>query len=302
MSVPSYIKGENPQLLHQGAEARIYSTTFQSTPCFVKERFSKQYRIPELDIKLRKRQLKAELKALELCGKHLIPTPKVLDADQTNVVVYLEQLPGVTLREYIENLGDLGLVDNVEKVNEIASCIGSTIARLHHVGVIHGDLTTSNMIIDISQGVSKGFFMIDFGLSQISDNVEEKAVDLYVLERAIETTHANSVELISLALNAYQVTLDELTKKVVNGGENKNEPVAPQEGELVVDVVAEAVGSAVSPVNGGEISEQDKKKQEKAQKKLLAKQKKDNVLPQGTHVLQRLNEVRTRGRKKSMIG
>jgi len=122
------------------------------------------------------------------------------------------------------------------------------------------------------------------------------------LERAIETTHANSVELISLALNAYQVTLDELTKKVVNGGENKNEPVAPQEGELVVDVVAEAVGSAVSPVNGGEISEQDKKKQEKAQKKLLAKQKKDNVLPQGTHVLQRLNEVRTRGRKKSMIG
>jgi tRNA A-37 threonylcarbamoyl transferase component Bud32 len=196
----------------------------------------------------------------------------------------------------------LGSVDNVEKVNEIASCIGSTIARLHHVGVIHGDLTTSNMIIDISQGVSKGFFMIDFGLSQISDNVEEKAVDLYVLERAIETTHANSVELISLALNAYQVTLDELTKKVVNGGGNKSEPVAPQEGEFVVDAVTEAVGSAGSPVNGGEIPEQDKKKQEKAQKKLLAKQKKDNVLPQGTHVLQRLNEVRTRGRKKSMIG
>jgi TP53 regulating kinase-like protein len=51
-------------------------------------------------------------------------------------------------------------------------------------GVIHGDLTTSNMIYKDGQ-----IYLIDFGLSYVKNSIEDRAVDLYVLERAFISTH-----------------------------------------------------------------------------------------------------------------
>lgn len=51
-------------------------------------------------------------------------------------------------------------------------------------GVIHGDLTTSNMIYKDDQ-----IYLIDFGLSYVKTSIEDRAVDLYVLERAFISTH-----------------------------------------------------------------------------------------------------------------
>lgn len=66
----------------------------------------------------------------------------------------------------------------------LGKSIGQIIARLHSSEIIHGDLTTSNIIISNTEPV-----LIDFGLSCVSNSVEDRAVDLYVLERAILSTH-----------------------------------------------------------------------------------------------------------------
>ena len=59
----------------------------------------------------------------------------------------------------------------------LAVNMGQILAKLHNVGMLHGDLTTSNMMIQ-SNG---SLVLIDFGLARVSSNPEELAVDLYVL-------------------------------------------------------------------------------------------------------------------------
>ncbi|KAJ2432712.1 TP53 regulating kinase [Coemansia sp. RSA 2424] len=70
---------------------------------------------------------------------------------------------------------------------------------MHSFNIVHGDLTTSNMIL----GSDNQLVLIDFGLSQISSSTEDKAVDLYVLERAFISTHPNSERLFATVLEAY---------------------------------------------------------------------------------------------------
>jgi TP53 regulating kinase-like protein len=69
--------------------------------------------------------------------------------------------------------------------------MGSILAKLHSNGVVHGDLTTSNMMIQENGAL----VLIDFGLAHISSNPEDLAVDLYVLERALLSTHPELVDI-----------------------------------------------------------------------------------------------------------
>ena len=72
-----------------------------------------------------------------------------------------------------------------KEVDQTLQHIGYLIRRVHEAGVIHGDLTTSNMIINESHFIT----IIDFGLSYFKESAEDRAVDLYVLERAFKSTH-----------------------------------------------------------------------------------------------------------------
>lgn len=110
--------------------------------------------------------------------------------------------------------------------------IGTEIAKMHQADVIHGDLTTSNMLVrhpSSSKGVQLVSFqelltsnrllkpvcatdlftqvLIDFGLAYTSTLVEDKAVDLYVLERAFSSTHPASEPFFASVLNAYQAKM-----------------------------------------------------------------------------------------------
>lgn len=77
----------------------------------------------------------------------------------------------------------------------IMTSIGESIGAMHSIDVIHGDLTTSNMLLrrasssDTNSSSLPSIALIDFGLSYVSTLVEDKAVDLYVLERALASTH-----------------------------------------------------------------------------------------------------------------
>eukprot|EP00708_Paratrimastix_pyriformis_P004771 GAFH01003698.1.p5 GENE.GAFH01003698.1~~GAFH01003698.1.p5 ORF type:complete len:114 (+),score=35.05 GAFH01003698.1:549-890(+) len=88
-------------------------------------------------------------------------------------------------------------------MDEAARKIGGTIARLHNAGICHGDLTTSNMMF---RDDSADLVLIDFGLAFMSSSAEDKAVDLYVLERALLATHPNSKALFDGIMENYART------------------------------------------------------------------------------------------------
>ena len=79
-------------------------------------------------------------------------------------------------------------------MHSLAQQIGMAVGKLHSLNIVHGDLTTSNMILKNS----KDLVMIDYGLSGMSQSVEDKAVDLYVLERAIASTHPHLTQFVNL--------------------------------------------------------------------------------------------------------
>ena len=80
---------------------------------------------------------------------------------------------------------------------------GETVAKLHSCGLIHGDITTSNILVRGDQD-SINLVMIDFGLSFQEGVPEDKGVDLYVLERAFLSTHPNTEEIFSEIFEAYK--------------------------------------------------------------------------------------------------
>ncbi len=158
------------KLLKQGAESLIKLEDNK----ILKDRISKGYRIPELDSKIRKSRTKKEAKLLSSAN---INVPKIFNVDEKNMNIEMEYLPGKLLKDIFDNL----------KTNErLALCktLGEEISKLHSQDIIHGDLTTSNLILKDNK-----IYFIDFGLGFFSRKVEDKAVDLHLLKQALESKH-----------------------------------------------------------------------------------------------------------------
>lgn len=158
------------KIIQQGAEAVLV----RKGPVVIKRRIAKGYRIKEMDEALRRRRTRREGKVLAKAGK-LIRIPGVRDVDEKKMEIAMDFVDGIKLSE--------GL-DELENWKEVCERIGRGIGKLHDEGIIHGDLTTSNMIL--SEGE---VWFIDFGLSFKSDRVEDKAVDLHLIKQALEAKH-----------------------------------------------------------------------------------------------------------------
>ena len=131
---------QKTKILYQGAEAVITKKGNR----VLKDRIKKSYRIPQIDNKLRKRRTKSESKLIEKTNK-LISAPKVLAPDNKSP----KETHHDNYQIIIEYISGKRLSDNLEKLNYQTICkqIGKNIAKLHDSGIIHGDLTTSNMIL-----------------------------------------------------------------------------------------------------------------------------------------------------------
>lgn len=183
------------ELIRQGAEARLYSTTFHGRSCIVKERFSKSYRHASLDAKLRQKRTSQEVRALLRCRKAGIRTPVVYFVDNDSCKIYMEKLDGcTTLRDFIVARAGVDL-------DPVAVALGDLVSGLHNNDVIHGDLTTSNVMIDSETNELR---VLDFGLSLMSNLAEDKGVDLYVLERALLSSHPQTENLFQIILDTYK--------------------------------------------------------------------------------------------------
>ncbi|KAM8976658.1 EKC/KEOPS complex subunit TP53RK [Pelodytes ibericus] len=191
-------------LLKQGAEARVYRGCFLGRAAVVKERFPKTYRHPALDEKLSHRRTAQEVRSILRCRKAGIAAPVVYFVDYVSNCIYLEDIEkSTTVRDYI--LTTQQAENDVRKLYGLAEKIGQVLARMHDEDVIHGDLTTSNMLLR-SPFLQLNLVMIDFGLSFISALPEDKGVDLYVLEKAFLSTHPKTEEVFKVLLKSYSAT------------------------------------------------------------------------------------------------
>ncbi|KAI8617227.1 protein kinase putative [Chytriomyces sp. MP71] len=182
-------------LVSQGAEARIYTASFGSRECIVKERFAKTYRHPILDERINKKRTVLEARCLLKALRSGIDAPAIYLIDPERNLIYMEYIAGETVKAFFRRE-----LSDAEKRSVISERIGVSLAKLHNVDVIHGDLTTSNMML--REG-SQTVVFIDFGLSFVSGLAEDKAVDLYVLERALASTHPQSGILLDTILKSY---------------------------------------------------------------------------------------------------
>lgn len=165
-------------LMAQGAEAKL----FKEGNLVIKERISKSYRIKELDDKIRKYRTRREINILEKASK-IIPVPNLdSNSSEKDFKVIMEYVNGKKLAEHLD-------LFEYKKRIEICQKIGKQVAILHNNNIIHGDLTTSNMILKNDE-----IYFIDFGLSFIDQKSEHKAVDLHLLKQALESKHYKHYE------------------------------------------------------------------------------------------------------------
>uniref|UniRef100_W5M266 non-specific serine/threonine protein kinase n=1 Tax=Lepisosteus oculatus TaxID=7918 RepID=W5M266_LEPOC len=191
------------EVVKQGAEARLYRGQFLGRAAIVKERFPKRYRHPSLDEKLTHRRTVQEVRSILRCRKSGIATPVVYFVDYTSHCIFLEEIVGaVTVRDHLNSARACGR--DPEHLHALVERMGQILAKMHDEDVVHGDLTTSNMLLrGDADGGNAELVLIDFGLSYISALPEDKGVDLYVLEKAFLSTHPNTEELFGALLESY---------------------------------------------------------------------------------------------------
>ena len=132
------------------------------------------------------------------CRKNDIRTPDVYHFDQDKRLIFMEHVTdGTLLKDYIKNLD--GQEKN-EQFSSVVELIGLVLGKMHDIDLIHGDLTTSNMIYNTDR---HELTLIDFGLSYVSGLAEDKGVDLYVLERAFLSTHPNTEQQFLQLMDSY---------------------------------------------------------------------------------------------------
>ena len=185
------------KLIAQGAEAKL----FLGSQGILKQRFRKSYRIREIDNKLRGFRTRREAKVLDKLQTIGFPAPKVIKNDEKEDLI-IEKIEGNLVKEILEKVKIFS-----PKEKKLCSEIGKKIAVLHNNGIIHGDLTTSNIILGKnSEGVfSRKVFFIDFGLSFFSEKAEDKAVDLHLLKEGLESRHYKVwEECFKCAIDAYR--------------------------------------------------------------------------------------------------
>jgi len=171
------------KLLRKGAEANLYLREGR----LVKERVAKKYRIPEFDARLRKNRTSREGRLLQKASDAGVSVPKVYSVDEKSFKIVMEYVEGKLLKDVFES-------DEAD-VRLLARQVGATLRRLHDSGLVHNDLTTSNLILHGDK-----IYFIDFGLAFHSQRLEDAAMDLVVFKKSILATHTSKSEMIWASL------------------------------------------------------------------------------------------------------
>lgn len=166
-----------PRLIYKGAEAEIYLETWHEQLIIRKSRVVKPYRVAELDEAIRRSRTAHEAAMMHEVRKLGVPVPVIMHIDPESWTIIMEYIQGPTLKQELYELP-------ANKKRSRCSELGRILGLIHEGGIVHGDLTISNVLSENGK-----LFMIDFGLGDFSKEIEDKGVDLLLLNRAIKSTH-----------------------------------------------------------------------------------------------------------------
>jgi Kae1-associated kinase Bud32 len=180
------------EIIASGAEAVIAL----DGNTIIKNRVHKRYRLKEIDETLRRDRTRTEARLMSEARRCGVPTPIIRDV--TDFEIKMEYIDGDTLKNVI--------------TPALSEQAGEIVGKLHSCGLVHGDLTTSNIIF-----LRGKLFLIDFGLAYIDRTLESRGVDIHVLFQTFESTHNDHEELIEAFKKGYSRTLsgsDEVIRRV----------------------------------------------------------------------------------------
>lgn len=165
------------KLVKKGAEADIYVTSWNGQRSILKIRNKKDYRIASLDSRIRVLRTIREAKMISEVKSFGITTPLVYFVNEKNCEIYLQLIKG----ELVRDLPKKQIIKMCQKIGEI-------VGTLHKNGVMHGDLTTSNFILS-----NRKLVILDFGLSQKTESIDDFAIDLRLFKEVLNSAHADIV-------------------------------------------------------------------------------------------------------------
>jgi TP53 regulating kinase and related kinases len=167
------------KLLYRGAEADVFRGDWCGLPAVYKVRNPLLYRLSELDETIRSQRTIHEAQMIHLSKLAGVSAPHLYYLSPPEALLVMEYLEGKRLKTLLLEPGLKG-----GRVDKVAEEFGRSVGRLHAAGIMHGDLTTSNVIID-GDAVS----LVDFGLAIHSQRLEDQAVDLRLIKETLTGAH-----------------------------------------------------------------------------------------------------------------
>jgi TP53 regulating kinase-like protein len=180
--------------MKRGAEAELRRTEFLGRAAVAKTRVPKGYRLSELDEGLRRARIRTEVRLMAEARAAGVSVPILYDIDVRGATIVMEFVEGPTAKEVLDRGGPAAM--------EAAKEIGRAVGRLHRAGVVHGDLTTSNMIVRDGRVV-----MIDFSLGAKDAGREARGVDLHLLREGLVSAHDRAAAYHREVLRGYREVL-----------------------------------------------------------------------------------------------
>lgn len=165
-------------LIKKGAEASLFLEDWQGWRVLMKRRLPKKYRLPQIDEGIRTYRTTHESQLLHLAKEAGVATPTIFMVDLADSNIIMEYVEGDQVKQILDDLSP-------EERQRLCRDIGELVGRLHRENIVHGDLTTSNMILTSSGRV----VFVDFGLGEKTVELELRAVDLHLMKRAFQSTH-----------------------------------------------------------------------------------------------------------------
>lgn len=157
------------RLIAEGAESKIYQTTLMEIDAVLKRRIEKDYRIKEIDGRIIETRSKSEARIIAMASSSGVSVPRLLLCDGKDI--YMSRISGRRLDDHIKMAGGYGVLAEV----------GVLLGSMHNLDISHGDYTPANIIVSGGKP-----FVIDFGLSEVTSSVEEKALDVLLMKRSLD--------------------------------------------------------------------------------------------------------------------
>jgi TP53 regulating kinase-like protein len=178
LTLPGETEAPRGTLLYKGAEADVVKAKWCRRDAVYKVRKRLPYRLPVLDEEIRRQRTFHEAEMIRSAKMAGVSTPYLYFVDPRNATLVMEYIDGTRMKDLMESL-------SLDEISRLFEQLGEDVARLHLAGIMHGDLTTANVV---KRGNELVF--LDFGLSIHSSRIEDHAVDLRLIKETIVGAHS----------------------------------------------------------------------------------------------------------------